>query len=310
MLVRSGVVGPEDRAGLQERGAGASGRVACGPVLVTGCSSGIGEAVALRLARAGWLVYATARQLDTLDGCARAGCRTLSLDVTSEASMQAAVSAIVDAHGAVGALVNVAGYSQSGAIEAVPPDDVRRQFETNVFGPARLMQLVLPGMRHRRGGRIINISSMGGRLTLPGGGYYHATKHALEALSDAVRFEVARFGIDVVVVQPGLIRSRFAQTATSSLDNAWLTRPPYARFHAEVARITAESYVRGPMARLTGTPDDVARIVEGALRARRPRTRYTVSASATFLLTLRRMLPDRLWDRFLARTYPQPGTDD
>src|SRR5829696_2378155 len=169
-------------------------------ILITGCSTGIGRATALRLARGGHDVVATARRPDSLAELAGAGCRTLALDVTDEASMVAAV----EAAGPLDALVNNAGYSQSGALETLDMDDVRRQFETNVFGLLRMCQLVLPAMRERGAGRIVNISSMGGTFTFPGGGVYHATKHAVEALSDALRLEVACFGVKVVVVQPGL----------------------------------------------------------------------------------------------------------
>jgi NAD(P)-dependent dehydrogenase (short-subunit alcohol dehydrogenase family) len=277
-------------------------------VLITGCSSGIGRATALRLAQAGWRVYATARTPASLADLERAGCRTLALDVEHDDSMQAAVRAIIDEAGGIGALVNNAGYSQSGPVELVGPDLVRRQFETNVFGPLRLTQLVLPGMRARREGRIVNIGSMGGRLTFPGGGVYHSTKYALEALSDALRFEVRAFGIRVVLIQPGLIRSSFTKAVSASLEGLGAGKPgPYGFFTAEVDRITRESYEKGPMASLTGSPEDVAAVVERALTDRDPRARYRVAASASFLMTLRALLPDRLWDAFLARTYRRPG---
>src|SRR4051812_7180150 len=173
-------------------------------VLVTGCSSGIGRATAERLAATGWSVYATARRRESLTALKAAGCRTLALDVTDEASMRAAVDTVEQAEGTVGVLVNNAGYSQSGAIESVPMERVRAQFETNVFGLVRLTQLVLPKMRAQRWGKIVNLSSMGGRLVFPGGGFYHATKYAVEAISDALRFEVKGFGIDVIIVEPGL----------------------------------------------------------------------------------------------------------
>src|ERR1700751_5500999 len=155
-------------------------------VLITGCSSGIGHATAELLAGEGWTVYATARRPETLADLEAQGCKTLALDVTDEASMTAAVSAVQEAEGAVGVLINNAGYSQSGAVESVPLDQVRRQFETNVFGLTRMCQLLLPGMRDQRWGKIVNISSMGGRLVFPGGGFYHATKYAVEAISDAL----------------------------------------------------------------------------------------------------------------------------
>src|ERR687891_1080019 len=178
-------------------------------VLVTGCSTGIGRATAERLAARGHTVYATARRPESIADLEEKGCRTLALDVCDEDSMRTAVAAVEEAEGAVGALVNNAGYSQSGAVETVPLDSVRRQFETNVFGLMRMCQLVLPGMRRQGHGRIVNVSSMGGKLTFPGGGVYHATKHAVEALSDVLRFEVAGFGVQVVVIEPGLIRTRF-----------------------------------------------------------------------------------------------------
>jgi NAD(P)-dependent dehydrogenase (short-subunit alcohol dehydrogenase family) len=277
-------------------------------VLITGCSSGIGHATALRLAGAGWRVYATARSLGSLTALGAAGCRTLVLDVDDEASIQAAVATVVTEAGGIGALVNNAGYSQSGPIELVGIARVRRQFETNVFGPIRLTQLVLPGMRARRQGRIINIGSMGGRLTFPGGGVYHATKYALEALSDALRFEVAGFGIQVVLVQPGLIRSSFTRTVSANLEGLGSgVTGPYGAFTAEVDRITRESYETGPIAALAGSPDAVAAVIERALTVRQPRARYRVTASATVLMSLRALLPDNLWDAFLARTYPRPG---
>ena len=194
-------------------------------VLITGCSTGIGRATAERLARAGQTVYASARSEAAIEDLRDAGCHTLALDVCEEDSMRSAVERIVAEQGAVGALVNNAGYSQSGAIETVSMADVRRQFETNVFGLIRMSQLVLPGMRAQHWGRIVNISSMGANFTFPGGGVYHATKYAVEAISDALRFEVKGFGVDVVVIQPGLIRSRFGETAATGVEQV---AGPYA----------------------------------------------------------------------------------
>jgi len=187
-------------------------------VLITGCSSGIGRTTAERLAEKGWTVYATARNVEAIAPLEARGCRLLPLDVTDEESMQRAVEEVERAEGAVGVLINNAGYSQSGAVEDVPMEKIRRQFETNVFGLVRMCQLVLPGMRRQGFGRLVNLSSMGGRLTFPGGGFYHATKYAVEAISDALRFEVRGFGVDVVVIEPGLIRTGFAETAVGSMD--------------------------------------------------------------------------------------------
>jgi NAD(P)-dependent dehydrogenase (short-subunit alcohol dehydrogenase family) len=253
-------------------------------------------------------VYATSRRASSLSELAAAGCLVSDLDVTDEASMQQVVSAIEASHGSVGALVNNAGYSQSGAVEVVPLDRVRAQFETNVFGVMRLTQLVLPGMRRARAGRVLNIGSMGGRLVFPGGGVYHATKYALEALSDALRFEVHGFGIHVVLIEPGLIRTGFGEAAGSALRDVQ-EDDAYRRFHAEVGRLTLEAAEKGLTGRLAGTAEDVAFVIQRALTAAHPRPRYTVSPSATLFISQRRLLGDRAWDAFLRRVYPSPGAE-
>lgn len=278
-------------------------RTSARTVLITGCSSGIGEATAARLARAGWTVYATARKPETLADLAAAGCRTLALDVTSEESMSSAVDTVLGESGRIDALVNNAGYSQSGAVETLDLDDVRKQFETNVFGLMRMCQLVLPAMREQGAGRIVNISSMGGRLVFPGGGAYHATKYAVEALSDALRFEVAGFGVKVVVVEPGLITTNFENAAVASMEGN--ADGPYADFNAEVAKATKEVY-SGPMRRLGGGPDAVAKVIEKSLSARRPRIRYTVTPSATLSIRSRALMGARGWDAMLKTQFPQP----
>jgi NAD(P)-dependent dehydrogenase (short-subunit alcohol dehydrogenase family) len=276
-------------------------------VLITGCSSGIGHETARHLAQRGWKVYATARRPEAIADLLEAGCQTLALDVTDEESMGGAVATVEEIEGAVGVLVNNAGYSQSGAIETVPMDQVRRQFETNVFGLMRMCQLVLPGMRRQGFGRILNISSMGGRLTFPGGGVYHATKHAVEALSDALRFEVASFGVDVVVIEPGLITTRFGEAAVSSMEGAIDDSGPYGGFNRSVAEMTAGAYEGGALARLGGGPDAVAKTIERAISARRPRTRYKVTPSARLALLQRRLVSDRMWDRIMRVQFPRPG---
>ena len=271
-------------------------------VLITGCSTGIGRATAERLTRRGHTVYATARNADSIADLEAVGARTLALDVTDEDSMRAAVAAVEEAEGAVGALVNNAGYSQSGALESVSLDDVRRQFETNVFGLLRMSQLVLPGMRRQGHGRIVNLSSMGGKMTFPGGGTYHATKHAVEAISDAMRFEVAGFGVEVVVIEPGLIRTSFAQTAVGSVSHE---DGPYADFNTAVSANTAGAY-EGPLGRLGGGPQTVAKAIEKAITAKRPRTRYPVTLSARLFLAQRAVLPDRAWDAVVGTSFPRP----
>jgi NAD(P)-dependent dehydrogenase (short-subunit alcohol dehydrogenase family) len=277
-------------------------------VLITGCSTGIGRASALRLARSGWTVYASARRLDSIADLEPDVAGTLALDVTDEASMSAAVAQVEQAEGAVGVLINNAGYSQSGAVETVPLESVRRQFETNVFGAVRLTQLVLPAMRAQHWGRIVNVSSMGGRLTLPGGGFYHATKHALEAVSDALRFEVAGFGIGVVLIEPGLIVTDFGEAAAASVAQlpGESGADAYVGFNAAVAALTKGAY-EGPMRHLGGGPERVARAIERAISARRTPTRVTVTPSAKLMIATRRLLSDRAWDRAMRAQFPQPG---
>jgi NAD(P)-dependent dehydrogenase (short-subunit alcohol dehydrogenase family) len=274
-------------------------------ILITGCSTGIGRAAAEHLARNGHTVYATARRAEAIADLESTGCRTLALDVTDEASMQAAVDHVTNAEGAVGVLVNNAGYSQSGAIETVAMDDVRRQFETNVFGLMRMCQLVLPGMRDQHYGRIVNISSMGGNFTFPGGGVYHATKYAVEAISDALRFEVKGFGVDVVVIQPGLIRTEFGNTAAAEVRAG---DGPYAEFNASVAQSTKEVYEKGPVSRLGGGPETVAKAIERAITSTSPKIRYRVTPSAHLLIRQRSLMTDGMWDRFVATQFTRPGT--
>jgi NAD(P)-dependent dehydrogenase (short-subunit alcohol dehydrogenase family) len=276
-------------------------------VLITGCSSGIGRATAQRLARGGWKVYATARRPETLTELREAGCETLALDVTDEQSIADAVAHIEAAEGAVGVLINNAGYSQSGAIETVPLDAVRRQFETNVFGLVRLTQLALPKMRAQRWGKIVNLGSMGGRLSFPGGGHYHATKHALEAISDALRYELRGFGIDVILLEPGLIVTEFGEVATASMADvqAGDDGDPYGVFNATVGAVTKGAY-EGPMRLLGAGPDRVAKTIERALKRKHPPARITITPSAKLMLGLRRVMPDRAWDAAMRAQFPQP----
>jgi NADP-dependent 3-hydroxy acid dehydrogenase YdfG len=310
-------------------------------VLITGCSSGIGEATALRLVSHGWTVYASARRPETLEHLAAAGCHTLALDVTDERSMSAAVEMVQREQGAVGVLINNAGYSQSGAVEQVPLEAVRRQFETNVFGLIEMTQLVLPAMRAQHWGKVVNIGSMGGRMTFPGGGLYHATKYAVEALSDALRFEVRGFGIDVVLIEPGLIVTKFAETAVASAPTSSTADTPsataatsstadtpsatagasvgapttvaagatveetYRVFEAKVSALTTGVY-EGPMRHLGGGPEVVAKAIEKAIKRRRPPARMLVTPSARMSVLQRRLLPDRAWDTAMRTQFPQP----
>jgi len=274
-------------------------------VLITGCSSGIGHATASRLADHGWKVYASARRPETLSELEAKGCRAVALDVSDEASMQAAVTRVTEAEGAIGVLINNAGYSQSGAVETVPMEQARKQFETNVFGLLRLTQLALPAMRAQRWGKVVNVSSMGGRLTFPGGGLYHATKYSVEAISDAMRFEVRGFGVDVILIEPGLIITNFGEVASASVEGTG-DGGAYGDFNRKVAELTEGAY-KGPMAKLGAGPEAVAKTIERAISSKRPRARYRVTASARLMIGQRRLMPDRLWDLVMRTQFPTPG---
>jgi NAD(P)-dependent dehydrogenase (short-subunit alcohol dehydrogenase family) len=274
--------------------------------LVTGCSSGIGRATALRLHARGLPVYASARRVQTLADLADLGITTLHLDVTDDGSMRAAVKRVVEEHGAVGVLVNNAGYALAGAVEDTPAEAWRAQFETNVFGPVRLTQLVLPGMRQQGWGRIVNISSIRGKAAPPGGGAYDASKHALEALSDALRLETERFGVATTLVEPGPVRSALAAATVATMAGE---EPVYAEFRQRLAEWYGAVYGPGRpnlVGRFTVASDAVARVVERAVFARRPRPRYPVGPLAHGFLAMRRLLPDRAFDQFVRARFPVP----
>jgi NAD(P)-dependent dehydrogenase (short-subunit alcohol dehydrogenase family) len=261
-------------------------------VLITGATSGIGRATAVRLARRGdMVVYATGRNVAALADLDAANCRVLPLDVTDEESMAAAVRAVEAEHGQVNILINNAGYGEFGTIEQADLNRVRAQFETNVFGLARLTQLVLPGMRRAGKGRVINVSSVGGRLTFPVGGYYHASKYAVEAISDALRFEVRPFGIDVSIIEPGAIRTGFEAAASKTLASA--PAGPYQALSDDMEAAVGRLYTN-PL--VSAEPDAVAKVIERAATARRPATRYVVTAAARLLVHTRRLLGGRAFD--------------
>lgn len=274
-------------------------------VLITGCSSGIGHATAERLLSSGHRVYATARRPDSVSDLAERGATTLPLDVTDEGGIEAAVKAVSEAEGAVDVLVNNAGYGLQGPAEEIPMDEVRRQFETNVFGLVRLCQLVLPRMRERRWGRIVNLSSMGGKLTIPGGAYYHASKYAVEAFSDALRYEVKPFGVRVVIVEPGPVATRFGDTATSTLSTSSNGGGPYASFTSGLEKRIQDAF-EGSLSVFASKPQAVARTIERAISSRSPRPRYRVGVASRALLSTRKVLPDRAWDLFVRTQMPRP----
>ena len=266
--------------------------------LVTGASSGIGEDTARRLRALGYTVYGAARRTDRLRTLATDGVRPLAMDVTDDASMTAGVSRILQETGRIDVLVNNAGYGSYGAIEDVPIDEARRQFEVNLFGLARLTQLVTPHMRAQGSGTIINISSMGGKLATPLGGWYHATKYAVEALSDALRMELRPFGIDVVVVEPGGIRTEWGAIAADHLE-ATADGSAYAdQIRAVAGAMRSESNRRR-----YSPPEVIARTVGKIVTARHPRTRYAVGFMAKPLIAARRVLPDRAFDQLIGAAF-------
>jgi NAD(P)-dependent dehydrogenase (short-subunit alcohol dehydrogenase family) len=274
-------------------------------VLITGCSTGIGRATALHLHRTGLPVYATARRPETLEALTAEGITALALDVTDEESMTIAVKRITDDHGAVGILVNNAGIGVYGSVEDVPLERARASFETNVFGMVRLSQLVLPGMRAQGYGRVVNISSVLGRFSPPGGGLYHATKHAVEAYSDALRLEVAGFGIRVSVIETAAARTEFFANAVNQF--AGPPGTPYANFYTDLANWAIEvAQGHTPTGRFAVPPEKIAATVERAIVATRPRPRYVVGMLARGALILRRYLPDTLFDRFVRSQFPAP----
>ncbi|MEU1973544.1 SDR family NAD(P)-dependent oxidoreductase [Microbacterium sp. NPDC019599] len=272
-------------------------------VLVTGCSSGIGRETATLFARQGWTVYATARDPDSIADLEREGCRLLALDVTDGTSCAAAVDAVVAAEGAVGVLVNNAGVNELGAFETVSMDRVRTMFDTNLFGLMRLSQLVLPGMRAQRWGRIVNVGSMNGSFAFPGMAAYSATKHGIAAVSDALRFELRPFGVDVALIEPGMVKTPLASSAVSRRDAA--ADGVWADYNERVAK-SALAASDGPMAAFACEPADVARAIITAAAVGRPRSRYRVAPSARVLLTARKLLPDRAFDALLRRLVPVP----
>jgi NAD(P)-dependent dehydrogenase (short-subunit alcohol dehydrogenase family) len=270
--------------------------------LVTGGSSGIGEATALKLQELGYTTYAAARRVQRMEHLTRSGIRPLAMDVTDDASMQSGVNQILAEAGRIDVLVNNAGYGSYGALEDVPLSEARYQFEVNVFGAARLTQLVLPHMREQRSGTIINITSMGGKIYTPLGAWYHATKFALEALSDCLRLEVEPFGIDVVVIEPGGINTEWGGIAADKLRTVSASSP-----YADQASAMAESLTSETNRRRQSPPTVIATTIARAVTARRPKTRYAVGYGARPMIFMHEVLPDRWFDAFMRRATGVPS---
>ena len=263
-------------------------------ILITGASSGIGFDAARTLARQGHRLYAAARRVDRMEPLKADGVVPIGMDVTDEASLQDGVGAVLAAEGRIDVLVNNAGYGYFGAIENVPLEEARRQLEVNVFGLARLCQLVLPAMREQGSGRIVNISSVAGKAVLLFGGWYHVSKYSVEALSDALRMEMKPFGIDVVLIEPGGIRTDWGLIAADHLAES-SAGTPYEEEGLQESKTLRKAY----SIRLLSRPAVVTRAISRAVNSKRPRTRYRIGFGSGILVLSHALLPDRWWDALM-----------
>jgi len=261
-------------------------------VLITGCSSGIGRATAAFFAEEGWTVYATSRDEDDLAELAEAGCHTAALDVTNAAQIERVVDRVIDEQGHLDCLVNNAGYAQYGPLEDVPASELQKQFDVNVYGPHRLTRAVLPHMREAEDGTIVNVSSVSGRIAMPGTGAYSGSKFALEAMSDALRGEVDGFGVDVVLVEPGPVATEFTERSRDELTDGLDRREDTYGWLYEMVE---DAGIVGGAAPWAADPDDVAAVIHEAAEVTDPHARYPVGQAARYML-LSRFLPDGLRD--------------
>lgn len=263
--------------------------------LITGASSGMGKAFAKALLDEGTIVYAAARRIEQMADLAEQGAITAKMDITCDDDIIALTEQITAAHGAVDILINNAGFGMYGAMEDTSMADARYQFEVNLFGVARLTQLLLPSMRARRAGKIINISSMGGKVYTPLGSWYHATKHALEGWSDCLRLELSPFNIAVVIIEPGAIGTEFGDVMVGPM----LERSgsgAYGSMAQAMAKVTRQSYQRGD----SSPPEVIVKLVQRAIRARRPATRYVAGKYAKPMMFIRKWFGDRIFDRIIS----------
>jgi NAD(P)-dependent dehydrogenase (short-subunit alcohol dehydrogenase family) len=263
-------------------------------VLVTGASSGIGKATTQKLIQDGYCVYASARSLDRLKPLASGGARILELDVTEDESMKLGVDRIIHECGRLDILINNAGYGSYGALEDIPIEEARHQFEVNVFGLGRLTQLALPYMRDQSFGKIINITSIGGKIYEPLGSWYHASKFAVEGLSDCLRLELQPFGIDVIIVEPGPIRTEWGSIAIEKL----MQRSGHTAY-AKAAQTGAKLLAISNDKKVASDPEVIAFTISKALKAKRPKARYVAGTGAQFLVTVRKFASDGMMDSLM-----------
>jgi short-subunit dehydrogenase len=259
-------------------------------VLITGASTGIGKETAIFLAKNGYTVYGAARRTDKMKELEPVGIHTLSMDVTNEESMVRGIQQIITVEGHIDILVNNAGFGSYGAIEDVSMKDAKYQLDVNLFGAARLIQLVLPNMRKQHSGKIVNISSIGGKIATPFGGWYHASKFALEGLSDALRNEVRPFGIDVIVIEPGGVKSEWAQIAGDNLIKV-SGNTAYQAMSQKFATSLKTTEDKNP------EPIVIAELIKKAIEAKKPKARYSAGYMAAPVLFLRKILSDSLMDK-------------
>lgn len=264
--------------------------------VITGASSGIGKETAEKMIEEGHIVYAAARRVENMEDLKARGAYTIKLDITQKEDIDGLISHIESNNHSVDILVNNAGYGSYGAMEDTPVEEARYQFDVNLFGLAELTKRVLPSMRKKKSGKIINISSIGGKLHTPLGSWYHATKFALEGWSDSLRLELKPFGIDVVVIEPGAIKTGFGSVALELLRKR-SGESSYAFMATAVEKRIIRSYESGD----GSEPEVIARIILKAIKARRPATRYMAGKYARSMIFLRKALGDRGYDRFMSR---------
>jgi short-subunit dehydrogenase len=263
-------------------------------IFITGASSGMGKVTAIQLAKEGHTVYGAARRVEKMTELVEAGGHAIAMDITKADQVKAAVDQIIAEQGRIDVLVNNAGFGLYGAVEETSIDEARYQFEVNIFGLAQVTQLVLPHMRQQKAGKIINISSMGGKMYTPLGAWYHGTKHALEGWSDSLRLELKQFGIDVVIIEPGVIETEFGNVMADPM----LERSgsgPYADLTKAVYKAYTDNYKPG-----AGSPATViSNTISKAIKSRRPKTRYVVGKMAKPMIWMRKYLGDRIFDAAL-----------
>ncbi len=260
--------------------------------LITGASSGIGKETAKLLVANGYIVYGAARRVDKMSDLKQAGVKLLAMDVTDETTMVNGINEIIKTEGKIDVLVNNAGYGSYGALEDVAISEAKYQFEVNIFGLARLTQLVLPFMRKQQSGKIINISSIGGKFGEPHGSWYHATKYAVEGLSDSLRMELKQFNIDVIIIEPGAILTEWNTIARDNLMKV-SGKTAYKNLAQKHFNMLANADKRGAQ------PIVVAKTIVKSILSHRPKTRYATGGGAKLILFLRRILSDRLFDKVM-----------